>query len=173
MIRLLAPAAAFAAAALAAHFAVLHALPGLIMTRAMQRLEASGAPANGFTVAPRMTPQTQTVVRPSPDLAYSICLFDISDSPAMIAADLWPDYASLSIYDARTDNVAVVSLSGDDGGPYTMEIGLAGRDAPTPGRVLVDKPRGVALIRRLAPTAEAHLRASAVAARDSCEASAR
>ncbi|MCI4645561.1 MAG: DUF1254 domain-containing protein, partial [Hyphomonadaceae bacterium] len=99
----------FLASACAAFAFTLHKMPGLIMSRAMVKMEASGIALHDFTLAPRMTPQTQTVVRPSPDLAYSICLFefgaDLTELDIRIAA--YDGMSSVSFFDAKTNNFAV------------------------------------------------------------------
>jgi len=166
----LAAALVFAAAAAVGHVLVLHALPARIMARALQTLEARGAATNAFNLAPRMTPRTQTVVRPSPDLAYSLCIFDVSEGPVLVSGVPWSDYASLSVYDARTNNVGTLSLTAGEPGPRAVAIALKGSPEGDAGgaRLLVDRPRGVALVRRLAPTPEAYAAAAAVAEGDVC-----
>ncbi|MGB3754558.1 MAG: DUF1254 domain-containing protein [Parerythrobacter sp.] len=86
------------------------------MNRVEARLTALGTPQHAFRLAPRMTPQTQTVVRPSPDLAYSICLYDLTAAPEglLVTMAAFDDYASLSFFDARTDNFATVRGTGRD-----------------------------------------------------------
>ena len=161
----------FLAAGLAGHVATLHALPTLIMAKAIRTLQENGSPTNAFLMAPRMTPQTQTVVRPSPDLAYSICLFDVSDGPVLVQAARWPLYASMSVYDARTDNVAALSVQTGSGEANSIVITYKNHDAPPDEgafRVAMDHPKGVVLIRRLAPTAELYAAAAAAAKGDVC-----
>lgn len=173
MIRAVSYSAVFAVAAVAGHLATLHALPPLFMSRAMEMLQSQGAPINAIRLAPRMTPQTQTVVRPSPDLAYSICLFDVTDGPVRVEAARGPDYASMSVYDARTDNIAAFSLRDGSNEPNAIVIALQGeetRGARDGFRVNVDHPKGVVLIRRLAPTAALYDDAARLAEQDLCEA---
>lgn len=161
----------FLAAGLAGHVATLHALPSLVMAKAIRTLQANGAPTNAFSVAPRMTPQTQTVVRPSPDLAYSICLFDVSDGPVLVQAARWPLYASMSVYDARTDNVAALSVQTGSEEANSIVIAYKNDDAPRDEgsvRVSVDHPKGVVLVRRLAPTERLYAAASEAAQDDIC-----
>ncbi|MFY0638842.1 DUF1254 domain-containing protein [Maricaulis maris] len=86
-------------------------LPGLIMSRAMDRIEALGAATGSVRHAPRVTAENQTIVRASPDILYSICLFDLADGPIRVDAT-WPadgNYASVSFFDANTNNFSVVS----------------------------------------------------------------
>lgn len=86
-------------------------MPGLIMSRAMDRIEALGGATGLVRHAPPVTAENQTIVRASPDILYSVCLYDLSDGPLRIDAP-WPDdgnYASVSFYDANTNNFAAVS----------------------------------------------------------------
>ncbi len=154
----------FSATAIAAHLAVLNAIPARIMATAQSRMAERGVPLNGWNAAERMTPQTQTVVRPSPDLAYALCRFDTSDGPVLLSAPTSQTYGSLSVFDGRTNNVFVASLR--EGSAFRGVI-VYPRGQP-PGEVgegqeivEMDGP-GLALIRRLAPSAETHAQATAL-----------
>ena len=108
--RWIAPIIIFALTAALGFYTVLNALPGRIMDRAMERLEARGE-INSASHALPVTEASRDVVRPSPDLMYSICVFDLSQGPLLITAP-WPrdgNYASVSFYDDRTNNFGVVS----------------------------------------------------------------
>lgn len=158
-----------AAAGLAAHFAVVLLAPRLIMNAAMSRLSDDWSRLNRWTHAPRVSAQSRGVVRPSPDLAYSACVFDLSDGPVRIAAKAWPHYMSLSLYGANTDNFLVIS---DREAPDGVDIVLArpGQRLPRDGRAVVLSPsrRGVALVRRLAPTLERFAAADRLRREDIC-----
>lgn len=142
----------------AVHLIVLNALPGYIMSKARDRLTDSGLPTHSWRMSERVTPQTQTIVRPSPDLAYAICLIDVSAGPVTLAVPTWPEYGSLSIFDASTDNVYSGSLDARlPGAPGTRRILVALADQDVPSQegldvVKVNKPEALALIRRLAPS---------------------
>ncbi|OLF71458.1 hypothetical protein AWH62_13010 [Maricaulis sp. W15] len=89
----------------------LHVLPGRIMARAMDRIESLGGDNDGARHAPRVTAENQTIVRASPDILYSVCLFDLTDGPIRVAA-IWPadgNYASVSFYDANTNNFRAIN----------------------------------------------------------------
>jgi uncharacterized membrane protein len=81
----------------------------------------------------------------------------------------WHGYWSLSLYAANSDNYFVI----DDREAHSgVEIVLVQRqrDAPDDAARVVQSPsrRGVALIRRLAPTADEYNRAREVARGDMC-----
>ncbi|MEM8615554.1 MAG: DUF1254 domain-containing protein [Pseudomonadota bacterium] len=163
----------FAVAAIGAHFATVYALPGIIMDRAQAQLSERGADPYTWLASPQQTPQTQQIVRPSPDLSYAICLFDMADGAVLISAPAWEGYASLSVFDARTNNVFVTSLDGQDGrvllhNPAVplIEEGRFYLKGDEP--VVTLKGKGLALIRRVAPGAQRHAAAESLIEESVC-----
>lgn len=167
MMRILVPALVFAATAVFAHFFVLTSLPGFIMSKAHQTFESQGVPTNRWVSSPRQTPETQRIVRPSPDLAYAICRFDTAVSPVFINAPLWDGYGSLSIFDSQTDNVFVASLDADSdfNGIY---VTAADQNSDLGTSITLDG-RGIAVIRRLAPTQALYDEAASLVFGATCE----
>lgn len=172
---LLAGLAAFVAAFLIAHFLVLGALPGRIMSTVRERMADGGVPLHHWQMSPRVTPQTQTIVRPSPDLAYAICLIDVSEGPVELVVPAWPEYGSLSIFDADTDNVYAGSLDARANGATGMRRVIVGLDSQELYRygadgeqVILRKPKAIALIRRLAPSQAAWEAAAALIPASRC-----
>lgn len=147
--RLILPLVIFVLSGVIGHLFVLTSLPSFIMGKAHQTFEAEGIPENVFVATPRQTPQTQRIVRPSPDLAYAICRFDTTSGPVFINAPTWDGYGSLSIFNSKTDNVFVADL-----GPESDFQGIEIRRPAENNRegALKLDGRGIALIRRLAPT---------------------
>lgn len=143
------PLIVFVLSGVVGHLFVLTSLPSFIMGKAHQTFEAEGIPENMFVATPRQTPQTQRIVRPSPDLAYAICRFDTTYGPVFINAPTWDGYGSLSIFNSKTDNVFVADL-----GPGSRFQGIEVRRPAENNRegALKLDGRGIALIRRLAPT---------------------
>ena len=167
----------FVGAVIVGHVLTLKVVPGVIMKKAMQSMQAKGLPMHKFVLGGRVTPQTQTVVRPAPDLVYSICLFDFSltNRPLEIRAGFWADYGSVSFFDARTNNFATVRV-GADGQNADAKIYLITKDIDKPtgsqgGAQIIISPseRGLILIRRLAPTAEKYQQVQAVSKADLCQ----
>ncbi len=141
--------AALVVAALAWHVTLV-AIPRGLMVVAVRRIAAAGG-VNRMLHAPLVTAASRAIVRPSPDLLYSSCPFDLSDGPVLVdAAPVEAPYWSLSVFDSAT-NVAFVRNNQQSGGqPIHIAILAAGQQAPAgyepvpvPGR------RGVALIRVL------------------------
>ncbi|KCZ85530.1 hypothetical protein HAD_07595 [Hyphomonas adhaerens MHS-3] len=167
--------AAFLITGALAHFVVLNALPGKIMSKVRDRMMERGLTENAWQMTPRTSPETQTVVRPAPDLAYAICLIDLSDGPVELTAPAWTDYASLSVFAATTDNVYAGSLDArTPGTPIVRHVIVAMEDQSVPETgeteiVRVKAPEALALIRRLAPTQDAYDAAAALIPESSCK----
>ncbi|MES2989142.1 MAG: DUF1254 domain-containing protein [Pseudomonadota bacterium] len=137
--------------ALIAYQVALVVAPRVLMGLAMSRIEKFGGP-NRFTHSPLADDKSRAIVRPSPDLAYSSCPFDLSEGPLRIdavpvtAAPYW----SLSVFDAQTDAVFVRNAVDAAAAPFRVAIVGPGQVAPagyTPVRV--SGTRGIALVRIL------------------------
>jgi uncharacterized membrane protein len=132
--------------------ATLLATPYVLMGAAMKRIGSAGPP-NQFAFGPMATADRQPIVRPSPDLSYSTCVFDVSDGPVLIDVEPVPGhYWSVSIFDARTD-VAAVRSDRDTGGKAARLV-LHHKDmqiekVPGYDHVTLDHNKGIALIRIL------------------------
>ncbi|WP_300530697.1 DUF1254 domain-containing protein [Maricaulis sp.] len=118
MIRWLIPAAAGLIGLILGFQLMLGALPGFIMSKAMERFESLGGIANEEGHAPPIDETARSVVRPSPDILYSGCLFDVSNGPMTVTAPAPSDggYASVSFFDSRTNNFAVINDRAVEGG---------------------------------------------------------
>ena len=152
------------------HLAAVAALPRLAMRTAMNRMQL--APVNAFAHSPLATEKARAIVRPSPDLAYSILVFDVNERALAVSVPLTPPYTSLSGFAVNTDNFFAISdLTAGAGeisvlvvGPNTPRDGLAG------ARV-IESPsdRGILLVRRVVPSAAAFAEIDAVRRRASAE----
>lgn len=153
--------------ALAAHAATIAAAPYVIMDVAMKRIAGANG-VNAWRHAPRTDYRARTVVRPSPDLAYSSCVYDLTDGPVRVYVGAGADYWSLSLYAADSDNFFVVN---DRAAPNGVDIMIVrqGQAAPDGAQAVVSpSSRGIALVRRLAPSAEAFAAADAARQGDIC-----
>ncbi len=169
MKRWIGPLVAMVVCGIAAHFAVLHFTPGLIMDRTLSALKDRGIAEHAFTTPLRITPQTQAVVRTSPDLFYSLCRYDLSEEGSELSITMaeWPGYQSLSFFDADTNNFATIRGTGEAKNAYLItKRHPVGEDSH---KILSPTSRGVVLIRRLAPTQELFDAAKEASVNDSCE----
>ena len=133
-----------------AYFATLSATPGLLMAAATKRVAEQGG-FNAMAFPALATDESRAIVRPSPDLAYATCPFDLTRGPVLVdAAPVPAPYWSLSIFDEDT-NVAFVRNNTQSGGqPIKVAIVKPGGVAPAGYEpVPVSGERGVALIRVL------------------------
>lgn len=153
MKRWLIPALVFAVTATATYYAAFPAISFGLMAGAVKRISA-GNGLNRMRYATLSNPKNQPIVRPSPDLAYSSCPFDLSGGP--LAIDYVPvpgRYSSLSIFDARTDVVFVRNDQQAGGKPVRVIIAREGQTTPPGAEVVrVGYDRGIALVRLLLNT---------------------
>jgi uncharacterized membrane protein len=90
--------------ALVVHLVALYLLPRVVMMRALDRLGA----ANTMHVGKRPTAAARVIVRPSPDILYATCPYDLSKGPLRVTAPvIHTSYWSVSAFDANTDNFFV------------------------------------------------------------------
>lgn len=124
-----------------------------LMEGAVRRVSAEGG-LNVMRYGSLATPENQPIVRPSPDLAYSTCAYDVSDGPVEVSVTPVPGrYSSLSIFDARTDVVFVRNDQQAKEKPYKVVIAREGQAVPKGVEVVrVNYDRGIALIRLLLNT---------------------
>jgi uncharacterized membrane protein len=87
------------------HGASVFFLPRLVMIRTMAGI-TNPAGVNTIVHAPRPSWRSRGVVRPSPDLLYSICVYDSAANGAVrvSAHDAPATYWSVSVFDADTNN---------------------------------------------------------------------
>lgn len=153
------------------HLMTIGLIPSVIMNIAMTRIgEVSGGP-NRLSHGMLVTPQNQQIVRSSPDLAYSTCALDLSGGPVRIFIGKGADYTSAAFYAGNTDNVFTLNdrKIGQEGARI-MVVSARSPIAAQPGEVVVSLPsdKGLLLVRRLAPSAEAFKRVQAERAKDFC-----
>lgn len=140
--------------ALAAIFHVLTvmAFPKAIMVALDWKSKDMGRRSNVLYHQPRVTADSRVVVRPSPDLLYSVCSYDVSEAPLRISASVPDCYWSLSFFASNTDNFFVINDREVKANPVEILLVGPGMSYKSPGNAqVVTSPstRGVALIRIL------------------------
>lgn len=155
--------------AVAAHWATLAAAPSVIMDQALFTLAKRNIALHAFTNPQRITPQSQAVVRSSPDLFYALCRFDLSEPGSAVRVTMgeWQGYQSLSFFDAQTNNFVTVRGQGVARSKTLLPPEMAGSEKE--GEIVSPTARGVILIRRLAPTQELFDQALEAAKSDECK----
>jgi uncharacterized membrane protein len=161
----------FAAAAAVGHVGLVMATPYALMKVVMKRASQDGKLINQFQFGPRTTKDSRGVVRPSPDLAYSTCIYDLAKGPVLVEAAPTPGqgYVSVSVFAANSDNVAVFDTTQL---PQGVRFVLAREGQKTPaGEKVVISPsnKGIVLDRRLAANADLFAAADQARRSDKCE----
>ncbi len=148
--RWLLPALVGLGTATLAYQATLLATPFALM-RVAEAKVGKGLSNNEFHFGPMTTAENQTIVRPSPDLSYSLCVFDLSKGPVLVRAEPIPGrYWSVSVFDARTDVAIVLSDRDTAGKPAMLAVTKPGQHAPAGYLpVQVEYPKGIVLLRIL------------------------
>src|SRR6185312_10462528 len=92
------------AVAAVVHYFTLVRAPGFIMNKVMMRM----GEVNHIHHQGRVTDKSRSVVRPAPDLLYSICPFDLSKGALHVTGKVPAGtYWSVSIFDSDTNNFYV------------------------------------------------------------------
>jgi uncharacterized membrane protein len=145
------------ALALVVHAVTLVDLPEAVMARALDDL-SHGRGYNTIRHADRADANSRRIVRPSPDLFYSVCPFDLDQAHGALRvhADVPPGtYWSVSVFDAYTDNVFIENNRQATGGKVDFVIvgpksGLIdGGKAHAPQQVYSPTTKGLVLFRTL------------------------
>jgi uncharacterized membrane protein len=88
--------------AVGVHVASMRYLPHFIMRVALAHMGTPNAIHHGR----RAEASSHGVVRPSPDLLYSVCPFDLAKGPLLVTAPVPAGtYWSVSVFDADTNNI--------------------------------------------------------------------
>lgn len=150
--------------------ATLVATPYALMHKAMDRI-GQGGHVNQFTFGKPSTSYYQPIVRPSPDLSYSTCVFDISKGPVLVDVEPVPrHYWAVGIYDARTDVAAVRGDRETGGKPARLALLRRGEKAPAGYEpVELDHDKGVVLIRILFDGKEDYAVIDAIRRKSTCK----
>ncbi|WP_020651008.1 DUF1254 domain-containing protein [Solimonas variicoloris] len=155
--------------AVVTHLATVLAAPYVLMDVAMARVSKADG-INHWTHPPRTTETSRKVVRPSPDLAYSACVYDLDGGPVHVTASAWDDYMSVSVFAHNSDNIFVIN---DRQAPQGVDMIIVRKGEPHPpgAALVVESPsrRGIVLQRRVAPTQERWEAANAARRHDICE----
>ena len=111
------------------HVALVQFIPTVItsvfMTRVTQQVGL-----NHIVAGPLPTDKSRSVVKPSPDLLYAVCIYDVSAGPVHITIAPPETYWSLSLFARNTDNYFKLSEADVNAGAAEIVVGRA-QDAGT------------------------------------------
>jgi uncharacterized membrane protein len=158
------------AVAIVVHLASVWVLPRGVMHIALSRM----GHVNTIHHQARVTAKSRGVVRPSPDLLYSACPFDLSTGALEVKAPVPPNtYWSASAFDANTNNFFAINDRTIGGQPLELIILPPGRkDEPMhiAGQLVIHAPtvRGLVLFRTLINNEKNFTQIDAVRRQASC-----
>ena len=92
------------------HVAIVELVPVAITGVFMARLGKQYG-INRVLANPLPTDKARAVVKPSPDLLYAVCIYDVAAGPVHIALKPPPGYWSLSLFARNTDNFFKLSAA--------------------------------------------------------------
>ena len=135
--------------AMLVHLWTLHAIPRMVMRRLLGRM---GEP-NTIRYGGRPRAGRRQVARPSPDMLYAACPYDLSRGPLLITARVpHSTYWSVSAFDSATNNFFVRNdrqVTGDSLEVILMRHGQPQPPVTSPEHAIVfaPTPTGVVLFR--------------------------
>jgi uncharacterized membrane protein len=149
--------------AIIAHLALVWATPRLIMRHVMNSPEAIEMNMlNNAAFPPPVDASSRRVVMPSPDLLYSVCVFDVSKGPVRVTAQPGlKTYWSIALYGSNSDNFFVINDREAGNAPVDLWLVSEGPNAadptvPTGAKVVVTpSEKGFLLMRVLTGNYEA------------------
>lgn len=144
--------------------------PQVLMGFATSRV-AKAAGYNSLFSGPMATDRARAIVRPSPDLAYASCPFDLSGGPVLVDVEPVPaPYWSLSVFDTHTDVAFVRNNLDANNQPIRIAIAQEGQPVPDGMQaVRVDGATGIALVRILVPDPAQFTAIDAARRKSSCK----
>ncbi|WOE76432.1 DUF1254 domain-containing protein [Alterisphingorhabdus coralli] len=139
------------ASGIGGYFGVFSQAPSYIMGRAWDSITERVGEPNVMSHVPLVDASSRDVVRPSPDLLYSICPFDLHKAPLRVHAEAVPDhYWSLTVFDEETNAVYVRSDRDTGGESIDVVVGRFDQLVNKTGeKVQVPGNKGIALVRVL------------------------
>ncbi|CAA0102685.1 Uncharacterised protein [Halioglobus japonicus] len=128
------------------------ALPSLMM-EALYALGTKQQGYNQLAISELPDEEFRTIVRPSPDLLYASCFYNLEDGPVIIEAQIPTRYWSMQFYQMNTDNYAGITNQREDSYRIgsTVNVTLIGSDTSADGfsGEVIQSPtqRGIMLLR--------------------------
>jgi len=114
---------AVAIVAVTTYFAMFGGAPYLIMRRTINGVAARAGGYNMPLSSGQLpTAASRAVVRPSPDLLYTTCAFDVSGGPVLVGGMASQAYWSIALYASNTDNFYVLNDRQADGKPAAIVL---------------------------------------------------
>ena len=110
--------------AVALHIALVQFIPTVITSVFMARVKQQVG-ANRVVAGPLPTDKSRGVVKPSPDLLYAVCIYDVGAGPVHMTIAPPETYWSLSLFARNTDNFFKLSAADVKAGAAEIVLGRA------------------------------------------------
>jgi uncharacterized membrane protein len=122
------------ATAVLVHVAAVWGAPRLIMQVLINGAKAQATLGKNQTYFPApVTASTRDIVLPSPDLLYSVCVFDVRQGPVRVTAHpQLTTYWSVALYAANSDNFFVINDRKAAGKPVDLWLVSENANGPSP-----------------------------------------
>ena len=91
------------------HYILVMAIPYIVMDQIVRGLQKAGTEINTMHHAAPASWKKRGVVKPSPDLLYSVAVYDVSKNPVVIRAKVPDTYWSLSFFQSNLDNYCIIN----------------------------------------------------------------
>lgn len=134
------------------HIVTILYTPSFIMSRAMAGIAEQAGGRNMILYPPRVTAEARGIVRPSPDLLYAACAYDVSGGPVKLTASVPDTYWSLSLFADNTDNYFALNDKQANAKSVSLVVARSQVAGGTIGGIPVivsPTDRGIALLRSL------------------------
>ena len=89
------------------HLAFINYYPTLKMIKFDRDIASTSV--NKIIHSKKVDSNSRNVIRPSPDLLYSVCAYDATYSPVVITSKVLDTYWAMSFYSSNTDNFAIIN----------------------------------------------------------------
>ena len=153
------------------HILTILALPYGIMDRAMAGISGQAGGVNKPLYPDQPTAESRSIVRPSPDLLYTACAYDVSDRPLKLTSPVPDTYWSLSAFAANTDNFFVVNDRQANNKKVEIILATDKNDALSSNIPVVITPttKGIVLFRSLVSSEDERARIDSLRRQSNCE----
>lgn len=159
------------ALAAAFHILTVFGLPYGIMDRAMAGIVAEAGGVNKPVYPESATAASRGIVRPSPDLLYTACAYDVSERPVKLTSPVPDTYWSLSTFASNTDNFFVVNDRQVKSDRIEIILAASENAAAEEGIPVIVAPssKGIVLFRSLVPSEDLRAEIDAKRRQSNCK----
>ncbi len=153
------------------HLSAVYFLPNFIVGQVHSQA-ASAVGTNTIIHSDRVDATSRQVVRPSPDLLYSLCAFDLGKGPVRFTMPVpQGTYSSVSFFHANSDNFFALNDRTVNGDRFDLVLTTDPDSTAPQGTervVLAPGPKGIALFRTLITDEESFPRIDAARREADC-----